>query len=405
MAEVSNDRRPILLTVGNHTQRPLWKDLGVTFRLAFANDQFADEAKSLGVAGVLSMKDYSGAADVEKAKGQAILLAGDIAEDIKDGHLTLDDSVASMSGLNLLGWLPTFVYEQTAPVVAHISACATLHETERIAGILLHEDVTPTAKALAAWGNTVGVPTLHQPHGNHFFKPTPLDVHCRVTARHLGVRGGYMRDWYKACGATNITEIGAPIWDELYDPNRLPTRDSARRALGIKPEEYVLQYGTTWYQLTSVWGDDPENYLDSCLNLVVEAAQALGAFLLISMHPGETPGQENHYAASIKKAGLRGAVTRTHNSHCLRAANCLVIQGPSNLGVKACILGTPVVELYQHGARYPDYGPKGTWGEGLLDLIKLAIVPEGFAEAMNYKNDGKSTERAVEWVRSTCLSQ
>jgi len=83
----------------------------------------------------------------------------------------------------------------------------------------------------------------------------------------------------------------------------------------------------------------------------------------------------------------------------------LVTQGSSNLAVEAAILGTPTVELYVCSSKYPEYGPRGTWGEGLSDLILEAIARgplKDFERAMNYDADGRAVERTVEWVRSIC---
>jgi len=91
-----------------------------------------------------------------------------------------------------------------------------------------------------------------------------------------------------------------------------------------------------------------------------------------------------------------------HNDRVLKAADCLIVQGPSNLGVEATILGTPVVEMFQPSARYPvAYEIPSTWGEGLSGAIETAIKQGpnlDFAVDMNYNHDGGATDRAIEWI-------
>ena len=404
---MTSGSRPTILTIGNHTQRSLWLPLSEHYRLAFLDNAFHAEAAGANVPDIIPLRDYATDDVVQDARARAMLAVTDLVNSIADG-LAVDREVSDLHGVALAGWLAPALYEAWASSMGRISACAALHEKEGVAGVLVHEDVTPIGRVVSQWGNAVGIPTLHAPHANHFMRPGTKDIHCSATAKHLGVAGTYMRDWYSACGVSDdrMTVVGAPRWDHLVDEEKLPSRWLARNGLGVKDDtKFVLGFATTWYQLTTVWGVEPEAYLESCTDRVVAAAKELDAFLVVAMHPGESPDQENHYADKIKKAGLRGAVTRHHNEHTLRASDCLVVVGPSNVGVRASILGTPVVELYTPGARYPDYGPPGTWGDDLIPLIRQAVADgpkKDFSEAMCCGLDGKGTERTVDWVRSLC---
>ena len=393
--------KPVLLMTGNLTLAPLFVPLAEHFRLAFADDAFAKAAEGFDVKDVLSLADFSGDTAVLDAKGQAMLAAADLVEEVGNGKLTLG-TATKLHGQALLRWLPVSAFEMLSMSIARISACSVLQKKEGIAGVLVHEDVTPNGRVLAQFGNAMGIPTMHLPHANHFLRPGSGDIHCTAVAEHLGVTGPYMRDWYSACGVMDdrMTTVGMPRWDKLYDEERLPSKAQARNAFGIKDGERVLGYGTTWFQVTSVWGDNPEAYLTESLHTVIAAAKETGAFLLLSMHPGELEEQVNFYAQEIRGAGIRGAVARAHPEHTLRAMDCLVSQGPSNFGIEANILGTPVVELFVPGARYPDGGPEGTWGKDLVSTIDRATVHPGFATAMNA--GASSIERTVEWVRATC---
>ena len=395
--------RPVLLTVGNHTQRSLWAPLSETYRLAFMDGGSQGEAAGAGVPDVLGLAAYADEAVISQARAVAMIRANDVLNAIADG-LVVDPEVNDLHGAGLAAWAGPALYESWAATAGRISACSMLHQKEGVVGVLVHEDVTPMGRVAAQWGNAKGIPTLHLPHANHFSKAGTKDIHCSTTAQHLGVAGRYMRGWYSDCGVADdrMTTVGMPQWDKYMDQEQIPTKAFARHALGIKDGMYVLAYATTWYQMTTVWGNDPEAYLEECFSRILWTALELDAFLIVAMHPGETAGQEGHYAQRIKEAGLHGAVTRTHNAHTMRAADCVVTQGPSNVGVVAAMLDTPVVELYVPGARYPAYGPAGTWGDGLAQLIRDAVPNRHFADAMNDGLDGKATERAVEWVRSLC---
>ena len=392
--------KPVLLTLGNHTQTPMWKGLAESYRLAFLSSQAADLAASMGI-DAIKAEAYLPFAEMEDARGRALLMAGEVTDALADGRVAFDSVLPRFSPSAMTSWfLPAF-YDQACAVIGRLKACEALRQKEGIAGILVHEDVTPEGRTLALFGNAHGIPTLHQPHANHFLEPGTGDIHCDATAQFIGASGTYMRDWYKACGVPEerIAIVGRPAWDKLYDEDILPSRAKAKYAFGVYDDRFVLAYATTWYQMTSAWGD-PEADLLRSLDRVLDVAKEIGAFVIVKQHPGE--GQTAIYEKKLKELGLKGAITRHWNEFALRAADVLVTQGPSNIGVEAAILGTPVVEMFQCGARYPDFGPEGTWGEDLLPLISDACARGAlaeFAEAMSFRTNRPAAEVAIDWVR------
>jgi len=397
--------KPVLFTVGNYTQQDLWRPLSETYRLAFLNSGAGQMAHEMGIEDVLVLESFMTGAMLEQAKGQAMAYATQISEAVISGSCVLDSAVPALNGTGLLRWLPVWAYENAVPAIGRVFAAATCMEKHGSSGVLVHEDVTPEGRVLCQWGNVEGLPTLHMPHANHFLANDTADIHCSTVAQHIGASGIYMRDWYLGAGSKADTRlIGAPQWDKLYDAERMPTREQSRRAMGIAQDAFVLVYGGTWAQMTAVWGDAEEE-LKRGWELAVNAAKEMGALFIVKMHPGEAPNRETFYVEEMKKAELKGVVTRKHNEHVLRAADCVLTQGSSNLAVAATILGTPVVEIYQCSTRYPDYGPKGTWGDGLVDLIREAIAAgplKEFERAMNYDGDGKAIDRSLEWIKEMC---
>lgn len=399
--EEEHDERedlPILLTIGNPTQRRIWEGLGDRFRILFGDHQAFIGAQGEGL--------YSSSVDqatdiemIEFAKSESYWLVNAAMDHLAQDNGFYQDH-PDLCGPNYKEWTPAFLYNRAAEVVLRSLALERFHEEEgAIVGVLLHEDVTPQGRFYAEWGHSMGIPVLHIPHANHYIAPGTADVHCQISSDKIGVYGPYMRDWYLACGATEdmLTVVGAAYFDEQYDEEKLPTKETARISLDIDPEEFVIAYATTWGQDTSLFEYD----LDWARHRVLQAAEKMGARLIFKVHPGAEKGCEEEFIQDLLAYGLKGNVTRRHNEHILMAADVLVCQGPSNLGISSHILGTPVAELFVSSARYPDkYGIPGTWGDELEDCIEEAIKlgkNEEFIAAMD-AGQGKATERAVEWI-------
>jgi len=412
MTEKSEETKdlPILMTVGGMCHKDLYRELGKHYRLLFMSTPYAQLCVEMGLtAGSLeALID-----DKTKlfAKNQAMWLTSKVIDHLLDGRLAqLDPSHPALRAPEIGNWLPVVAYELMEETLVRAMAMAAVCEQEDcVAGVLVHEDVTPVARLMAQFGLDEGLPTLHIPHANYFMTPGTKDIHCQTTAEHLGVQGEHMRQWFEASGVDpdRITVLGAPQWDFLYNEELLPTREHARRALALDRDDLIVTYATTWHQETgSVWGNGLPD-LQAGFQEMLVAVKELGAKVIVKLHPGEHGDNEGYYQARMHEAGVLGCLTRAHNEFAIRAADCVVTMGSSNFAVEAMIAGTPVVEHYQCGAKYPDeYGPMpGTWGNELVPMIKQAIKDgpnREFVRAMNYDDDGKAVERCVEWVRELC---
>jgi len=398
--------RPTLILSGGHRHRALWEPLAERYQLVFLESSAAAAAESmLDSASILRVEEFLVDEHINAAKAEAMWQARKVMVALENG-LTFDDDVDGLRQPGLNGWLPTSVYELATASYVRVFAAMSCVEKMNVVGVLVHEDVTPEGRLLAQFGISEDLPTIHVPHANHFLGPGSTDIHCQVTAQYIGASGTHMRDWYMACGvpADRIRLVGAPQWDWLYKEHALPERGIARKALGKTDDGLVITYGGTWGQDTGVWGNGAAD-IEAGWQTMLAAAKELGAYLIVKEHPGETPDRDKKYSEEMEAAGVSGAVTRVHNEYALRAADCLVTQGSSNLAVEAAIVGTPAVELYQCSTRYPDYGPRGTWGDGLADLVHEAIGAgplKEFERAMNYDADGGAVDRIVEWVGELC---
>ena len=391
-----SSNKPVLLTVGGHTQKALWPALSEHYRLAFLESNSANLAAEMGLEGVMRVEGFLDAEMLHRGQLEAMWMSQRVMNAL-DGGLTLDHAVPELNS-KLGTWLPLFFREQAEAAMVRLTAIDACFAKEKPVGVLVHEDVTPEARGMVLYAKSKSVPTLHLPHANHFIQDKG-DIHSQLTADYLGVYGEYMDGWYRNNGGENITRVGAPQWDWLYHDIKIPAQKVARQAFGA-PEGRVLTYATTWYQMTSVFGKGAED-LEAAWQRMVAAAKELKAFLIVKMHPGEQAGQEKHYEAGMKEAEIKGAILRGSNEWALRAADCLIVQGPSNLGAEAAILGVPVVELYQYGARYPEWGPAGTWGEDLVQKIADAKPNLEFIRRLN-EYPGEAVEHSVDWVRGIC---
>jgi hypothetical protein len=408
MTEASTEqaKKPVLVTLGGPNGVPLWHSLSEYYRLAFLDSSAGQLAEQMGVPDVLYVERFIEPAKVNIARAEALWQTWKVMGAVQSGSLLLHPDVDGLRRPTLQGWLPISFVELATAAYVRIFGLIGLLEKEGMAGIVVHEDVTPLGRVAVQFGNAENVPTLHMPHANHFLKPGTVDIHCETIGTYIGASGTYMKDWYEACGvpSSNITVTGGCQFDRFYKDLSIPSKDSARRALGLPADGLVLTYGTTWAQYTGVWGD-PEKDLERGWQSMLAAAKEMSAYLLVKMHPGQGGNPEKKYEADMKAAGVKGAISRQHGDFFLRAADCLVTQGSSNLAVEAAILGTPSVELYLCSSKYPDFGPKGTWGEGLAQLILEAIARGplvDFVQQMNFDNDGKAVERTVEWIRGIC---
>ena len=389
---------PILLTVGGPSQETIWALLGENFRILFGDHRAFERAQSEGLYSS-SVQQATDNEMIEYAKSKSFWLTEAAVEHLENNDgLYKDHSHLTPPLLN--DWAPGFLQNRAAEVVLRTLAVERFHEEEgTIVGVLLHEDSTPEGRFYAEWGHSVGIPVLHIPHANHFIAPGTGDIHCQINSDKLGVYGPYMRDWYLACGAEedSLTVVGAPQLDMQYDQEKLPDRETARTALGIDPDKFVIAYATTWGQDTSLFEYD----LEWARHRILQAAEQMKAHLIFKVHPGAAPGAEDEMVQDLLAYNLNGNVTRKHNEHVLLASDVLVCQGPSNLGISSQILGTPIVELFVTSARFPEkYGIPSTWGDGLESCIEEA-VKLGKNEDFIYDMDagqGKATERAVEWI-------
>jgi hypothetical protein len=408
--------RPLFIVSGGPSTTPLWPGLAERYDLVFLYPQAAQQAQTAGLrAGALAsvvdgdLQEHIATASVNLAarvvgalpavRARVAALCGDAPPEGLNGHLP--------------EWFPGYAHHLLGAGVAVLAQLDRLAQMDRpIAGCLTHEDVSLDTRALVAWCNARGVPTIHVPHAPCHLLPGVTDIHRETRARWIAASGPAMARFYADGGhdPARIALIGAPQWDDLYGPG--PDRAESRRVL-LGPDAAhagpVLAYMTTWGQTTSLRSEF-EREFDAGWQAVLAAAQTLGAYLCVLVHwNDQRPGTEEKYEAALRAAGVAGLVTRNHKHYLLRAVDCLVAQGPSNMCVEAAILGTPSCYLQTEGFDYatplPYRGTPANIGAAIRAALDSAGQPawQAFIAAYNAAHpDSGATERVLALVETVC---
>lgn len=348
--------RPVLLITSNHTLLPLWEKLHETFDLCIIGPN-AGLAQDLGLAGAFPLAKYSNPDIGEEATNIAYRVAArlhetpnseKIAETVR-GSFADDAAVPNqLKPENVRGWWPAMVGEHVkggAGVVACLKAL--LADREVLAGIV-HEDVTFEARVVVQYLKSRGVTTIHVPHASCFYIGEQWDIHTESICDYLLAAGKYMYDWYAKWGYAEdrIRVTGAPQLDRWYT-DKFPSKKEARTVLGIGEDESVMMYATTWSQLTSSRSEfEQEHYRN--LGVACKTAVERKCTMVLSLHPGESQGQEAFYLQKMKEYGVRGCVVRGYIEYVLRAVD-FVVAPVSNVVVDAAILGVPSVYIATEG--------------------------------------------------------
>lgn len=413
---MATDPRPLLLISGGPSTRALWPGLAEHYDLVFLYPQAGQEAKELGLRAA-ALAELVDPDLQESIQNQAALLTarvvGRLPELSERFHAAFgQDGPPALNG-RLGDWFAGYAHYLLQGEVAILAQLERLAGQGRvIAGCLTHEDVAPDTRAMVAWANQRGIPTLHVPHAPcHLTTPAP-DIHKETRATFIAASGPQVARFYQDCGvpAERITLTGGPQWDELYD-GAMPGREEARRvAVPDWKAGPILVYMSTWGQTTSLRSNFDAEFNEGW-QATLAAAKALGAFLCVLVHWNDQRADtEDAYAKALDAAGVDGLVTRAHKSYILRAADLLIAQGPSNMCIDAAIAGTPSVYLQTEGFDYATALPRRCLPADLLGELTGALghpaPADEWSDFISQYNSahptGAAAERVVDWVRQLC---
>jgi len=322
---------------------------------------------------------------------------GKMIDQSYDGYVNFSDKVKLFMTNNI----PAFMYSRLADLSIAVTAINNYDPDI----ILVHNDVEPITRTMAAWASGNGKPCLHIPHAVYMDvgRGAPgTDVHDIITASHLACAGKYQREWYEERGFVpdNIREVGIPWLDSFAKV--VPTRDNAIRLLGLRPNLPVITYASSWRQDTNLLGchDGVEEYYGK----ILEAMQFMpGAQLIVKVHPHGN--NADWHMVQAKDKGVNCIVTATHLEVILQATDLLISYGPSNIIFEGSFF--PGVRLaVSHG--YEQDKEIIKIGENAASIQVAETIKNALgAESQNYTGfrykycgitDGKSAKRVVGFV-------
>lgn len=407
--------RPLLLISGGPVTEPLWEPLAETYDLVFLYAHAAQAAMACGLpaAGIGSVMN----ADLqERVQNDAVLLAARVVNRLPElrqyFEQTLGPGSAPALGPALNTWFAGYAHTLMTQQVLLLALLDELEHTGRtIAGCVTHEDVAPDTRAMVAWCNQRGIPTLHVPHAPCHLLPGVQDIHRETRARYIAASGPAVAEFYAGGGHDPdcICLTGGPQWDGLY--GLVPTRDESRVVLKI-PDQVgpVICYMGTWGQTTSLRSGFEAEF-DTGWQAVAAAAKQLGAYVIVMVHRSDQrQNAEALCQKALEDAGLEGLATRLHFLYALTAADLLVAQGPSNACIDAAILGVPSVYIQTEGFDFATALPRRAGAGDIAREISWALEnpepAEAWGEFISRYNAahpvGDATAAVVAWVRELC---
>jgi hypothetical protein len=254
----------------------------------------------------------------------------------------LREDAFSINGVNArpaYEWLPGLAVNHLAEVITHLRVLDAYIESEGVdlAGVVIHEDVTPRFRTLAAWGKARDVPVIHVPHNNCYLTERP-DIHDETVADWILAASPYMRDWYAARGFAKerIKIVGFPVWDRWANYEMPKERAQAVLNLDSRP---VVTFCTGWAQTTNAIDDHSQ--MEAAAHITFQAARQEGWQVIWKLHPGDGAGAEGRYGKLAASYRVPTLVMRDHLAWTLAAADVVISTGPSNVLVEAGLVGTP----------------------------------------------------------------
>ena len=395
-------KRTVIIS-GPATTRGLYDGLSKHFDVAVYSKQIAQSLSAERGQPVICPIGGATQALVDDAKNKATVYAAQVVNNLE----SLPGVNGSMPDYG--NWLPGLALNQFGEVIVNLKALDAFSQEVDIAGVVVHEDVTPVFKALTLWAKAQGVPTIHVPHNNCYSQTRP-DIHDESISDWILASSPYMRDWYIERGfdSNRIRLVGFGPWDHWADVEL--SKEHARKVLHLD-DRLTVTFCASWAQRTNFIDD---HYgLERAMALMMQAAQRQGWQLIWKLHPGDQAQAEQHYQKVAAAHKVDAVVTRGHLAYALAAADVVVSAGPSNVLVEAGLMDRPPALFDLRG-----YGFKGEppWSVG-NDVDSTIKTVESLAEGATWskkraafvrryanRNDGKATKRTVRAVRQILQS-
>ena len=331
--------------------------------------------------------------------------------------------VLSYSGDAFFGQLFAVLADQ----IAALDIFDALTRQHDLRLIVLGCDNSHVQRALVACARRRGIPSLQLAHGIYAPLRVPVagELH-RIYADYLAAFGERGRDILVRLGNSpeRILLTGAPTWDHLYAPQAQIDRREARRYLGLDPERHTVLFCGSYSDGSSGFFLAAARQLTAIYRRVIGATLRLGPDiqLIVRPHPREfrrvnlsCQDRARLIDDHINWLARRGArdvrVLEDHKVECIRAADVVIVGGPSTVIPEAMILGRPVV-MFPFAHQVP---PVYSNRDGIVVVEETDLFPEmlssllgdpsrraGMVRAqnavlpvLNHGNDGRASERVM----------
>jgi len=287
-----------------------------------------------------------------------------------------------------------------------------LARSGRLAGVVVHEDVTAPVRALLEAVRPFGVPSVHVPHGVYADERlVGADVHGVAHTDVVAVAGEVEREWFLRRGVlpARLVVTGNPAWDPLCGRPR-----QSAAVLGLPPGR-VVTVTTTWLGADSADHGGIRAAHERQLRAGLKAIASLQArhpdlHLVLKLHPSAPSGEEERLARLAAEAGARvGCLLRDRLPDVLAASDVLLTL-PSTVAVEAVVAGTPVVAIeffFDGDAVLTVPAEVGAIAAALADVLAGSGRSAGFAARRrqfvaryNGPSDGRAAERVARLVEN-----
>ncbi len=400
-------RRPLIFVSCGAPVAPLLAGLATRYVLVVPDGGIAEQLRAAGIDAV-PWQQFTDPARVAAIRDQAPRLPDTLmtrldAADVAWGFAGRDRRDACRAAVRA-------VLERalsTQLLVGEIGR--SLVATGRLAAVVLHEDVTPPARALLAATRDAGVPSLHLPHGVYARERlVGADVHGTLHADVVAVGGSMQREWFLSRGvaADRIVVTGNPAWDRLCT---LARSDLPPLELPAGP---VVTVAASWIGSDSAHRQHVESLHDAMMAAALDGVARLRATqpslrLVLRPHPSAPPSDDAALVARAVAAGALPDRVERGDGVALLARSDALVTLPSTLAIEAILLGTPVVAP---GFAYDGDAVRSADRDGasVAAALAAALADVGtpafamrcaaFATRYNGPSDGSASERVLALV-------
>jgi len=269
--------------------------------------------------------------------------------------------------------------------------------------IVVHNDVEPATRLMAAWAEAHGVPCLHIPHAVYMDTdergPIGTDIHDIVTAKRIAAAGPFQAQWYHARDPKAEIRMTATLAADRF-ANLKPFRADAQRLLNLQANQPVITYFSSWRQDTNLLG---------CTDVVEEGYRAFLTAAsrrpyyqyLVKCHP-RSQNVEQHVKLA-EEYGVRCIVSDQHLDVFLNATDLAIALGPSNVLVEAACYPFIRLAAINGFANDPEVLTCPADVDALVSVLDGVAEPPVDTSAFVTKYfgavDGKAYWRLANWIR------